>query len=125
MEMRWLRLGKFELFMGCLGNGVTVCNKAVLEHGDYKYVAHISNAGNIKLWVPEDYIPEWAMEKIKVVAEENKANFKKDFEARSEEHQYRKILDSVPVSKLIEYSHMEGTLSDKLSVAREYYYSIM
>lgn len=27
---------KFELFMGCMGNGTTVCNKAVYEHGDYK-----------------------------------------------------------------------------------------
>lgn len=27
---------KFELFMGCFGNGITVCNKAVQEHGDYK-----------------------------------------------------------------------------------------
>lgn len=24
---------RFELFMGCLGNGITVCNKAVMEHG--------------------------------------------------------------------------------------------
>lgn len=35
-------MAKFELFMGCLGNGVTVCNKAVTEHGDYKKIAHIS-----------------------------------------------------------------------------------
>lgn len=28
--------GKFELFCGCLGNGTTVCNKAVTENGDYK-----------------------------------------------------------------------------------------
>lgn len=32
---------KFELFMGCFGNGITVCNKAVMEHGDYKRIAHI------------------------------------------------------------------------------------
>lgn len=36
---------KFELFMGCLGNGITVCNKAVMEHGDYKYIAHIRETG--------------------------------------------------------------------------------
>lgn len=28
--------GKFKLFCGCLGNGTTVCNKAVTENGDYK-----------------------------------------------------------------------------------------
>lgn len=27
---------KFELFYICLGNGITVCNKAVEENGDYK-----------------------------------------------------------------------------------------
>lgn len=33
----------FKLFLGCLGNGVTVCNSAVMEYGDFKKVAHISN----------------------------------------------------------------------------------
>ena len=27
---------KFELFMGCLGNGITLANKAVEENHDYK-----------------------------------------------------------------------------------------
>ena len=29
----------FELFLGCLGNGVTVCNSAVIENGDFKMVS--------------------------------------------------------------------------------------
>ena len=36
---------KFELWFGCLGNGTTVCNKAVTENGDYKKIAHISEGG--------------------------------------------------------------------------------
>ena len=40
--------GKFELFMGCLGNGITVCNSAVEESGDYKHIAHISDSGKSK-----------------------------------------------------------------------------
>lgn len=36
---------KFELWFGCLGNGTTVCNKAVEENGDYKKIAHISEGG--------------------------------------------------------------------------------
>ena len=35
----------FKLWMGCLGNGITVCNSAVEESGDYKHIAHISNNG--------------------------------------------------------------------------------
>ena len=27
---------RFELFMGCIGNRIAVCNKAVEENGDYK-----------------------------------------------------------------------------------------
>ena len=38
----------FKLFLGCLGNGVTVCNSAVMEDGDFKMVARagsISSSG--------------------------------------------------------------------------------
>lgn len=62
----------FELFIGYLGNGATVCNKAVTEHGDYKTVAHISNAGNIKLYVEPDYIPAEAMQRIQGTAAAHK-----------------------------------------------------
>lgn len=63
---------KFELFIGYLGNGATVCNKAVYQGGDYKYIAHISNGGNIKLYVDSDYIPAPDMEKIKSVATDHR-----------------------------------------------------
>lgn len=63
---------KFDLFIGYLGNGATVCNKAVQENGDYKTVAHISNAGNIKLYVKPDYIPPEDMNKIKALAAEHR-----------------------------------------------------
>lgn len=66
---------KFELFMGCLGNGISVCNKAVMEHGDYKRIAHISEHGHIKLYVSEDYIPAEAMQRIRNTAEVQKAEF--------------------------------------------------
>ena len=67
----------FELFLGCLGNGTTVCNKAVIEHGDYKKIAHISEHGVIKLYVSESYIPDDAMQKIKNVAANEKEKFMK------------------------------------------------
>ena len=60
--------GKFELFMGCLGNGITVCNKAVMEHGDYKQIAHISDNGKIKYYVSEGYIPADDMRRIEQTA---------------------------------------------------------
>lgn len=52
----------FKLFLGSLGNGVTVCNSAVMENGDFKMVAHISNEGKITWYVSEDYPPADARE---------------------------------------------------------------
>ena len=47
----------FKLFLGCLGNGVTVCNSAVMEDGDFKMVAHISNEGKITWYVEPRLYP--------------------------------------------------------------------
>ena len=55
----------FKLFLGCLGNGVTVCNSAVMENGDFKMVAHISPEGKIAWYVSEDYPPADALASIR------------------------------------------------------------
>lgn len=78
-----MKENKFELFMCCMGNGTTVSNKAVTEHGDYKQIAHISEHGHIKLYVSENYIPEDAMKKIKKVAEADKQKFLKEWNKKS------------------------------------------
>lgn len=115
---------KFELFMCCLGNGTTVCNKAVVENGDYKMIAHISEGGNIRLYVAESYIPYTEMEKIKAMANRDKAEFMKRFENISEVEQYGKILDRVPNQKFMEFVSDKRLLQDKLPAMREYYYTI-
>lgn len=40
-----------NLFVGHLGNGITLANKGYEEHGDYERVAHISYGGEIR-WAP-------------------------------------------------------------------------
>lgn len=75
---------KFELFMCCMGNGTTVCNKAVTEHGDYKQIAHISEHGVIKFYVSKNNIPIAELDRILSVAEADKRKFlekwnKKDY----------------------------------------------
>ena len=62
---------KFELWFGCLGNGTTVCNKAVEENGDYKIIAHISECGNIRWRVKEPYVP---VEDMKQTSKRNLKN---------------------------------------------------
>ena len=46
----------FELFGGCLGNGITLANMAEIENGDYKTIGHISPGGKITWYVEENYI---------------------------------------------------------------------
>lgn len=115
---------KFELFYGYLGNGTTVCNKAVEENGDYKKIAHISEGGNIRLYVAESYIPAEAMEKIKAMANRDKAEFMKRFESLPEVEQYGKILDRVQHQKFMEFVGDKRPLAEKLPAMREYYYTI-
>ena len=115
----------FELWFGCFGNGITVCNKAVEENGDYKKIAHISDGGNIRLYVAESYIPAEAMEKIKAMANRTKAEFMKRFESLPEAEQYGKILDRVQHQNFMEFVGDKRPLAEKLQAMREYYYSIM
>lgn len=117
--------GKFELFFGCLGNGTTVCNKAVTENGDYKKIAHISEGGNIRLYVAESYIPTEAMENIKAMANRDKAEYMKRFESLAEAEQYGKILDRVQHQKFMEFVGDKRPLKEKLPSMREYYYTIV
>ena len=115
---------KFELFYGYLGNGTTVCNKAVEENGDYKKIAHISEGGNIRQYVAESYIPTAEMEKIKAMANREKAEYMRHFESLPEVEQYGKILDRVPHQKFMEFIGDKRALAEKLPAMREYYYTI-
>lgn len=89
----------FELFMCCLGNGLTVCNKAVEEHGDYKQIAHISPAGNIKWYVPCGYVPGPDLLRIEHTADAMYHNFKLALErdlVADKARTYFRMLDALP-----------------------------
>lgn len=117
-----MKAKKFELFMGCLGNGTTVCNKAVMENGDYKFIAHISTGGNIKLFVPPDYIPPEEMQKIQTYAVASAEGFKRKFESLNAHKQYGIILDSANHSEFMEIMSDKRPLLEKLPELRERYY---
>ena len=70
---------KCEFFFAGLGNGTTVCNKAIIEHGDYKKIAHISEHGVIKFYISENDIPKKELQKIKKTADNNKQVFLKQW----------------------------------------------
>lgn len=115
---------KFEIGFYCLGNGTTVANKATMENGDYKTIAHISEGGNIRLYVAESYIPAAEMGKIKAMANRDKAEFMKRFEGLPEVEQYGKIIERVPHEKFMEFVGDKRPLAEKLPAMREYYYTI-
>ena len=49
---------KFELFIGNTGAAITYCNKATMEHGDFKKVASINPyTGELKFFVKPESIP--------------------------------------------------------------------
>ncbi len=114
----------FELWFGHFGNGTTVCNKAVEKNGEYETIAHISDGGNIRLYVADSYIPAEAMENIKAMAKRDAAEFQSVFESLPEVEQYGKILDRVQHQNFMEFVGDKRPLAEKLPGMREYFYTI-
>ena len=105
----------FKLWMGCLGNGITVCNSAVEVSGDYKYIAHISDNGKIKLYVSENYIPVEDMQKIEQAAAEQRKTFLNEWNKQSDIRKYEKLLDMLYLSDLTEIiDNRELSLAEKV-----------
>lgn len=94
---------KFELFGGRLGNGITVCNKAVMEDGDFKHICHISPEGEISWRVPRSYCPADALETIERWAAEEKSKYERWFASIGAEKRYAIRLDRMKPSELVDY----------------------
>ena len=90
----------FKLWMGCLGNGITVCNSAVENNGEYKHIAHISNNGKIKLYVSKSYIPVEDMQRIERAAAEQRKTFLTEWNKQLDIEKYEKLLDMCTISDL-------------------------
>lgn len=92
----------FKLFLGCLGNGVTVCNSAVMEDGDFKKVAHISNEGKITWYVSEDYPPAGALASIRACAEQERVKYETWLNGLSPAARREYQLERLPLPELLE-----------------------
>ena len=105
----------FKLWMGCVGNGITVCNSAVEESGDYKHIAHISDNGKIKLYVSESYIPVEDMRRIEQTASNQRKTFLTEWNKQSDLRKYEKLLDMCSHSDFMEIADNEEiTLAEKV-----------
>ena len=115
-----MKSDRFELFMGCLGNGTTVCNKAAEEHGDYKKIAHISPAGNITWYVKPESIPGSALLRIERTADADAQRTKnaldRDFSADPARTYYR-MLDRLTISQLSDFLKRFGNESIEIKYA--------
>ena len=92
----------FKLFLGCLGNGVTVCNSAVMEDGDFKMVAHISNEGKITWYVGEDYPPADALASIRACAEQERVKYEAWLNGLSPAARREYQLERLPLPEFLE-----------------------
>ena len=111
-----------KLWMGCLGNGITVCNSAVEESGDYKLIAHISDNGKIKLYVSENYIPVEDMQRIERTAAEQRKTFLNEWNKQPDIRKYEKLLDMCSHSDFMGIAHnKEITLAEKVKRLEEKY----
>ena len=114
--------GNFELFMCCLGNGITVCNKAVKEHGEYKHIAHISDNGKIKLYVSESYVPIEDMRRMEQTASKQREEFLNHWNRQTLEQRYYKLLDMLPVQEFLAVCKDEShTLEEKVTELEKRY----
>ena len=112
----------FKLWMGCFGNGITVCNSAVEESGDYKHIAHISDNGKIKLYVSENYIPVKDMQRIERTAAEQRKTFLNEWNKQSDIRKYEKLLDMCSLSDFMEIAGNKViTLAEKVKRLEEKY----
>ena len=90
----------FKLWMGHLGNGITVCNSAVERNGEYKHIAHIGNSGKITMYVSDNYIPVEDMQRIEQAAAEQRKTFLTEWNKQSDISKYEKLLDMCTISDL-------------------------
>lgn len=126
-------MANFELFMGCLGNGLTVCNKAVEEHGDYKQIAHISPTGNIKWYIPVESVPGPDLLRIEHTADAMYHNFKTALErelAADNERMiwrtYWRMMDALPydaMRKFVEETK-SAAMPDKIEKLKALYLEV-
>lgn len=117
---------KFELFMGCFGNGTLVCNKAVMEYGDYKKVAHIAECGKINWYVSCETIPPDALLKIEHCANVYYEKWKAELDKMPLIKQYEYFLDRVHLKTFLDVCDMkENSLEEKVKYLRKEYWKIV
>lgn len=113
----------FKLLMCCLGNGITVCNKAVEENGDYKCIAHIANCGKITWRVnPVGYVPADALLKIEHTANVQHEKWERWLSSMPKFQQYQTLLDAVPMNVMLSAMNLDCGLEGRIYYLKQVCY---
>jgi hypothetical protein len=96
----------FELWLGCLGNGVTVANSAATDHEtrDFPVIAHINEAGVIKWYEKPQSIPQDARAAIEREAGAEREKWITYWNTAQPEHKYALLLDWMTCGELVDYN---------------------
>lgn len=108
--------------MGCLGNGITVCNKAIMEHGDYKRIAHIAECGKITWYANPSSVPCDELLKIEHCADVQRVKWENWLDSMSTAQQYEKLLDAVPTNIMIYAMNLGGGINAKIKYLKKVCY---
>ena len=101
-----------DLMFCCLGNGVTVCDRSRMEHGDYKTVAHIEPCGAVKLY--DATLPPDALEKIDAHAAAQARNFKHGFIHLGRAAALEMLYDRMTISQFVAYESSKEQTMDQI-----------
>lgn len=119
---------KFELFMCRMGNGTTVSNKAVTEHGDYQQIAHISEHGVIKFYVPKNYIPIAELDKILSCAESDKRKYLEEWNKKDYLQKWSYMMDIPTIGcgynpmEKINYDNKELSMKECVTIMEKVFF---
>lgn len=91
----------FDLMFGCLGNGVTVCDRAQLVNNDYRTVAHISDFGGVKIYDQRLATNTDAMCMIRRHALDQECNFRRWWFQQTYMTQYALWYESLSLSQML------------------------
>lgn len=114
---------KFELFMCCQGNGTSVYNSAVMENGEYKYIAHIADCGKISWYVKPGYVPGADLAKIEHAADVNRVNWENWLHSMPEIKRYSYLLGIVPWADVSRVISSDAELWQKCNELEQAYYN--
>ena len=100
---------RFDLFIGCFGNGTVYANKAIEENGDYKKLCHVSECGKITWYVRPDSIPGKVLLIIERDADVCYQKWNNFIDSMSEIKAYVYLLEKVPNEAFMEVLNMKNS----------------